>query len=54
MMKCSRTPALTTALLGFISEDAIIEPRTGKLGTKRRRGEDETPVEERMTSGLTV
>ncbi|MGV9216121.1 hypothetical protein ACTFTM_30075 [Micromonospora sp. RB23] len=33
-------PALTTALLGLISEDAVIGPRTGKLGTKRRRAED--------------
>jgi hypothetical protein len=30
-------PALTTSLLGLISEDAVIGPRTGKLGTKRRR-----------------
>ena len=33
-------PALTTAMLGLISEDAVIGPRTGKLGTKRRRPED--------------
>lgn len=33
-------PALTTSLLGLISEDAVIGPRTGKLGTKRRRSED--------------
>lgn len=30
-------PALTASLLGLISEDAVIGPRTGKLGTKRRR-----------------
>lgn len=30
-------PALTTSLLGLISEDALIAPRTGKLGTKRRK-----------------
>jgi len=33
-------PALTTSLLGLISEDAVIGPRTGKLGTKRRRVEE--------------
>lgn len=33
-------PALTTSLLGLISEDALIGPRTGKLGTKRRKAED--------------
>jgi hypothetical protein len=32
-------PALTTSLLGLISEDALIAPRTGKLGTKRRKVE---------------
>jgi hypothetical protein len=35
-------PALTTSLLGLISEDAVIGPRTGKLGTKKRRTEDES------------
>jgi hypothetical protein len=34
-------PALTASLLGLISEDAVIGPRTGKLGTKRRRSTDE-------------
>ncbi|OHU44672.1 hypothetical protein [Mycobacteroides chelonae] len=33
-------PALTTSLLGLISEDALIGPRTGKLGTKRRKAEE--------------
>lgn len=33
-------PALTTSLLGLISEDALIAPRTGKLGTKRRASAD--------------
>ena len=45
-------PALTTSLLGLISEDALIAPRTGKLGTKRRKveeangpaGKDEVPA----------
>jgi hypothetical protein len=32
-----QNPALTGSLLGLISEDALIGPRTGKLGTKRRR-----------------
>lgn len=40
-----QNPALTTSLLGLISEDAVIGPRTGKLGTKRRREEMETPQE---------
>jgi hypothetical protein len=31
-----QNPALTTSLLGLIAEDAVIGPRTGKLGTKRR------------------
>ncbi len=35
-------PALTTSLLGLISEDALIGPRTGKLGTKRRRADEDT------------
>lgn len=34
-------PALTTSMLGLIGEDALIGPRTGKLGTKRRRPEDQ-------------
>lgn len=34
-------PALTTSMLGLISEDALIGPRTGKLGTKRVRTKDE-------------
>lgn len=34
-------PALTTSLLGLISEDALIAPRTGKLGTKRRKPDDD-------------
>lgn len=33
-------PALTTSLLGLISEDAVISPRLGGLGTKRRRASD--------------
>ena len=32
-------PALSAGLLGLISEDALIGPRTGKLGVKRRKGE---------------
>lgn len=36
-------PALTTSLLGLISEDAVIGPRTGKLGTKRRRAAESSP-----------
>jgi hypothetical protein len=35
-------PALTTGLLGLISEDALIGPRTGKLGTKRRHVDDDS------------
>lgn len=38
-------PALTMSLLGLISEDAVIRPRTGKLGTKRRRADD-SPTED--------
>jgi hypothetical protein len=40
-------PALTTSLLGLIAEDAVISPRLGKVGTKRRKDTDEetdTPV----------
>jgi hypothetical protein len=33
-------PALTTSMLGLISEDALIAPRTGKLGTKRLKDAD--------------
>jgi hypothetical protein len=33
-------PALSASLLGLISEDALIGPRTGKLGVKRRKGEE--------------
>jgi len=32
-------PALSASLLGLISEDALIGPRTGKLGVKRRKGD---------------
>lgn len=39
-------PALTTSLLGLIAEDAIIGPRTGKLGTKRRKPGEDDGVEE--------
>jgi len=39
-------PALTTSLLGLISEDALIAPRTGKLGTKRRKTDDEGSASE--------
>lgn len=35
-----QNPSLTTSLLGLISEDAVIGPRTGKLGTKRRRNDE--------------
>lgn len=35
-------PALTTSMLGLISEDAVIGPRTGKLGTKRRQPSGDT------------
>jgi hypothetical protein len=35
-------PALSASLLGLISEDAVIGPRTGKLGTKRRQAADDT------------
>lgn len=41
-------PALTTSLLGLISEDALIAPRTGKLGTKRRATADD---EDEVTDG---
>lgn len=34
-------PALSASLLGLISEDALIGPRTGKLGVKRRKGDTE-------------
>jgi hypothetical protein len=34
-------PALTTSLLGLISEDAVISPRLGGLGAKRRKDVDE-------------
>jgi hypothetical protein len=34
-------PALTTGMLGLIAEDALIGPRTGKLGTKRRKAGDD-------------
>jgi hypothetical protein len=34
-------PSLTTSMLGLISEDALIAPRTGKLGTKRRKTDDQ-------------
>ena len=37
---CSINPALTTSLLGLISEDALIGPRTGKLGLKRKRADE--------------
>lgn len=33
-------PALSASLLGLISEDALIGPRTGKLGVKRRKAGD--------------
>lgn len=33
-------PALSASLLGLISEDALIGPRTGKLGVKRRKGDE--------------
>jgi hypothetical protein len=32
-------PALSASLLGLIAEDALIGPRTGKLGVKRRKEE---------------
>lgn len=35
-----QNPALTTSLLGLISEDALISPRLGGLGAKRRRDAD--------------
>jgi hypothetical protein len=34
-------PSLSASLLGLISEDALIGPRTGKLGVKRRKGDAE-------------
>lgn len=43
-------PALSMALLGLISEDALIAPRTGKLGTKRRRPEEEGDAEETVAA----
>lgn len=33
-------PALTTSLLGLIGEDAVISPRLGGLGAKRRKSAD--------------
>jgi len=39
-------PALTTSLLGLISEDALISPRMGKIGTKRKRDEAESAHDE--------
>jgi len=36
-------PALTTSLLGLISEDAVIGPRVGGLGTKKRKVEEDEP-----------
>ena len=33
-------PSLSASLLGLISEDALIGPRTGKLGVKRRKGDE--------------
>ncbi|GAB3795056.1 hypothetical protein GCM10028798_03140 [Humibacter antri] len=41
-------PALTTSLLGIIAEDAVIGPRTGKLGTKRRPKGSEHDEDESM------
>ena len=38
-------PALTTSMLGLISEDAVIGPRTGKLGTKRRSVSEDVDAE---------
>lgn len=46
-------PALTTSLLGLISEDALIAPRSGKLGTKRRasaEGEADESTEGELVS----
>lgn len=40
-----QNPSLTTSLLGLISEDALIGPRTGKLGTKRRRPSQDAPAD---------
>ena len=40
-----QNPALTTSLLGLIAEDAVIGPRTGKLGTKKRKVDEEVAVE---------
>lgn len=40
--KCAEmleNPALTTSLLGLISEDAVITPRLGGLGTKKRKAD---------------
>lgn len=49
-------PALTTSLLGLISEDAIIGPRVGGLGTKKRRPEDDDssddPANETSPAGV--
>lgn len=42
-------PALTTSLLGLISEDAVIGPRVGGLGTKKRRAEDVAETQEEGT-----
>ena len=44
-------PALTTSLLGLIGEDAVIGPRTGKLGTKRRRTEESSPEDDKSGTG---
>lgn len=41
-------PALSTSMLGLISEDALIAPRTGKLGMKRRKAEEEADQSEAL------
>jgi hypothetical protein len=39
-------PALTTSMLGLISEDALISPRLGGLGAKRKHVEIENDLDD--------
>jgi len=42
-------PALTTSLLGLIGEDALISPRMGKVGTKRKRTDEGDNLDEAVS-----
>lgn len=44
-------PSLTASLLGLVSEDALITPRLGGLGAKRRREADEEPATSIQVAG---